>query len=98
MTADNTILITEDPYRQIWAMATLEYTSDKVTFRDVLRSTNRFTIEDALEDENIKYVVRLDSRDQNKIQECKENREKLEKNKDVKVLYSNENGFVAKIK
>lgn len=98
MTADNTILITEDPYRQIWAMATLEYTSDKVTFRDVLRNTNKLTVEDAIKDENIKYVVRLDSKDQNKLEQCKEDKEKLEKNKNAEILYSNENGFVAKVR
>lgn len=97
MTADNTILITEDPYRQIWAMATLEYTSDKLTFRDVIRNTNHFKVEDAIKDENIKYVVRLDSKDPNKLQECKENKEKLEK-ESAEILYSNENGFVAKIR
>ncbi len=98
MTADNTILITEDPYRQMWAIATLEYTSDKVTFRDVLKSTNHYNVEDAKNNEDIKYVIRLDSKDQNKLEECKENIEQIKQIENAKILYSNENGFVAKIR
>ena len=41
MTADNTLLITEDPYRQIWAMATLEYTGKNVNFRQILKYSNQ---------------------------------------------------------
>lgn len=97
MTADNTILLTENVYWQIWAMATLEYDSDELTFREVLKQANKYTLEDALENEDIKYIVRLDSRDQNRMEACKTDIQLLEKNENSEVLYSNENGFVAKI-
>lgn len=98
MTADNTLLMTKDFYWQMWAMATLEYDSDTVTFRQVLKMTNKYSLEDALENENIKYVVRLDSRDLDRMEACKEDIKQLEETENAEVLYSNENGFVAKIR
>lgn len=98
MTADNTLLMTEEHYYQMWAMATLEYTSDNLTFRQVNKMTNKFKLEDALENENIKYVVRLDSRNQDRMNACKEDIKNLEENENAEVLYSNENGYVAKIR
>ncbi len=98
MTADNTMLITANHYWQMWAMATLEYNSDKVTFRQVLKTTNHFGVEDAEKNEEIKYIVRVESRDKNRMQACKEDIEKINKIDNAEVLYSNENGYVAKIK
>lgn len=101
MTADNTILITEGgpygSYRTMWAMATLEYTSNSLTFRDIIKMIDKYKVEDVLENENIKYIVRLDPKDQTRMQECKEDIEKINKAQNAEILYSNENGFVAKI-
>lgn len=101
MTADNTILITEGgphgPYRAMWAMATLEYTSNSLTFRDIIKMIDKYKVDDALKNENIKYIVRLDPKDQTRMQECKEDIKKINENKDAEILYSNENGFVARI-
>lgn len=101
MTADNTILITPyspQRYWQMWAIATLEYKSDNITFREVLKSESKNDIKDILKDQNIKYIVRLDSKDQNKMEECKEDIKEIEEMEDAQVLYSNENGYVAKIR
>ncbi len=101
MTADNTILITEGgphgSYRTMWAMATLEYTSKSLTFRDIIKMIDKYTIQDAIENENIKYIVRLDPKDQTRIQECKNNINEINMTQSAEILYSNENGFVAKI-
>lgn len=101
MTADNTILITEGgphgSYRAMWAMATLEYTSNSLTFRDIIKMIDKYKVDDVLKNENIKYIVRLDPKDQTRMEECKEDIEKINENKDAEILYSNENGFVAKI-
>lgn len=98
MTADNTLLMTNDVYWQMWGIATLEYTSDDITFRQVVKTTNKYNLEDALENENIKYVVRLVSRELDKVEDCKEDIKNLEETENAEVLYSNENGFVAKIR
>lgn len=97
MTADNTTLLTEWFYRTMWAMATLEYDGEYVTFRDVLNSTNQHNIKEAIENPNMKYIIRLDSREKSKVDECKEDLEELEQIVGVEILYSNENGYVAKI-
>ena len=97
MTADNTILITKDFYKTIWAIATLEYSSENITFRHIINETNHYEIEDGLNNEKIKYIIRLDSRNQDDMEKCKSSIEELEKNDSTEVLYSNENGYVAKI-
>ena len=56
MTADNTILITEHVYRTLWSIATLEYDSDNMNFRNVVKATNKYNVQDALENQDIKYV------------------------------------------
>lgn len=97
MTADNTILITEGVYRTMWSIATLEYDSDNMNFRNVVKATNKYNVQDALENEEIKYVIRLDSEEQHKMEECKNSIKEIEEAENAEILYSNENGFVAKI-
>lgn len=97
MTADNTILMTESFYRTTWGIATLEYTGKKLTFRDIINTTNQHNIEDTLENQEIKYIVRLDSNEESKKEECKQWLEQLENEENVDIIYSNQNGFIAKI-
>ena len=101
MTADNTIIITEGgpfgSYRTMWAMATLEYTSNNLTFRNIIKMIDKYKLQDVLENENIKYLIRLDPKDQTRMQECKENIEEINNTQNAEIIYSNENGFVAKI-
>lgn len=101
ITADNTILITEGgpsgSYRTMWAIATLEYKSDSITFRDVMKKTNKYNLQDALENPSIKYIIRLDPKDKERMEACSEDIEEVFKNENAEILYSNENGFVAKV-
>lgn len=97
MTADNTVLFTESFYRTMWAMATLEYSGEEVDFRHILNTTNQYNIKDSVKNEKIKYMIRLDPTEQGKLKEGKEAFEQLKEYENVEVLYSNENGFVAKI-
>ena len=99
MTADNTILFTESFYRTAWAMATLEYESNegKDFNKDIINKTNQFNIKDSLGDEDVKYIIRLDPKDDNKKKEMKENLEELEEHSNVEILFKNETGYVAKI-
>ena len=99
MTADNTILFTESFYRTAWAMATLEYESHegKDFNKDIINKTNQFNIKDSLEDEDVKYIIRLDPKEDNKKKEMKENIEELSRHSNVEILFKNETGFVAKI-
>ncbi len=101
MTADNTLLITEGgpegSYKVIWAIATLEYSSDYLTFRDILRMTNKHNLQDGLENTGIKYIIRLDSNHQAQMEECKQEIKQIENEKSAEILYSNEHGFVARV-
>ena len=97
MTADNTVLFTESFNRTIWAEATLEYTGEKVNFRYILNMTNQFNIKDSVADPDLKYMIKLTSEEEHQEQGCKDYLKELEKYSNVEVLYSNENGFVAKI-
>ena len=97
MTADNTILITEHVYRTLWSIATLEYDSDNMNFRNVVKATNKNNVQDALENQNIKYVIRLDPNDATKQEECKMSKQEIEEAENAEILYSNEHGFVARI-
>lgn len=97
MTADNTVLFTESVYRTLWAEATLEYTSEKQNFRNILKMTNKFNIKDSVEDSDFKYMIRLNSEEDHRKQECKDALKELEEYSNVEILYFNENGFVAKI-
>lgn len=101
MTADNTIIIAPllpQRYWQMWTIATLEFKSDTLTFREVLKSNPPEDMNDILSDENIKYIVRVDSRDENLMKESKKQAEELNEKDNVEVLYQNENGYVAKIR
>lgn len=99
MTADNTILFTESFYRTAWAMATLEYESNegKDFNKDIINKTNQFNIKDSLEDEDVKYIIRLDPANDDKKKEMNENIEGLLEHSNVEILFKNESGYVAKI-
>lgn len=97
LTADNAILMTESFYRQMWGMATLEFSSDHINFRDVLNAANQYNVKDTLANPNIKYIIRLDSDDQTKKEECITWQEELNESGITEILISNEHGFVAKI-
>lgn len=97
MTADNTVLFTESFYRTSWAMATLEYDGQKYDFRHILNTTNQYNIKDSVKSSRIKYMIRLDSSEQGRLEDGKKALEELKQYPNVEVLYSNENGFVAKI-
>lgn len=97
MTADNTVLFTESFNRTIWAEATLEYTSTKRDFRYILNMTNQFNIKDSVANPELKYMIKLSSKEEQQLQICKDLLKELEKYNNVEVLYSNETGFIAKI-
>lgn len=97
MNVENTELMTEGYYSRIWATAMLEISSDKVKYQKVIQDTNIYKLEDALEDKDKKYIVKLVSRDLTKINEYKEELKEVKSSNNIEILYENENGYVAKI-
>lgn len=98
MTVENTELITMDYYPRVWAVATLEYKSETgIPYENVIQDTNIYTIEDALNDPEKKYIIKLVSKHQDRVDAYNELMKDVRQNSRIEILYENENGFVAKI-
>ena len=97
MTVENTELISEGYYTRIWATATLEFSSDEIPYQNVIQDINIYTVEDAINDTEKKYIVQVVSKDKTKMDEYNEKMEKVRANPQIKILTENENGFVAEI-
>ena len=76
----------------------LEVTTDSKPYQKFIQDTKIYTVEDGLEDENKKYIVQLVSHDQSKKDIFAEQFKEIKESEELEILYSNENGFVAKIK
>lgn len=87
LTADNLTLVTEGYYRRCWATVILELTSNKLTYPEVIQDTKIYSIVDALDDDNVKYIVNTIGAEIN-LQDYVDNG-------DIEVLYENDNGYVA---
>ncbi len=97
MTVENTELMTKGYYARIWSTAMLEFSSEKVEYGKVVQDTNIYTLKNALEDNEKKYIVKLVSRDANDLKEYQEELENVKQTENVEILLENENGYVAKI-
>ena len=98
MTVENTELLTVSYYARIWAVATLEYKSETgIPYENVIQDTTIYTVEDALKDPKKKYIVKLVSKHQDRIEAYNELMKEVRNNNQIELLYENENGFVAKI-
>ena len=87
-----------DYYPRVWAVATLEYKSEKGTpYENVIQDTHIYTVEDALKDKDKKYIIKLVSRDQTRLNDYNELIKEVRNNDQIEILYENANGFVAKI-
>lgn len=98
MNVENTELITMDYYPRVWAVAVLEYKSDTgIPYEKVIQDTTIYTVEDALKDPDKKYIVKLVSKHQDRLEAYNKLMEEVRNNKQIEILYENDNGFVAKI-
>lgn len=97
--ADNIELITGGYYYcRIWATAMLEITTDSMPYQNFIQDNTLYTVEDALNDESKKYIVKLVSNDQTELDKYNEELKETKQLNEVEILFENENGFVAKIK
>ncbi len=97
MTVENTELITEGYYTRIWATAMLEFSSDDIPYQNVVQDTNIYTVDDAVKDSEKKYIVKLVSKDQTKLDEYGKVIQSVKEMDNIEILKENDNGFVAKI-
>lgn len=97
MTVENTCLATRDYFPRFWAVVVTELSSKDIKYENVTQDTHLYSIEDALENDDNKYIIKLVSNDQTHLNEYKAVREEVEKMDNLKILLENENGFVAEI-
>ena len=97
MTVENTELMTEGYFCRIWATAMLEFSSNTKPYQKVIQDTKIYNMNDAMKDNDKKYIVKLVSKDLTKINEYKEELKEVKENNKIEILYENENGYVAKI-
>ena len=97
MTVENTELMTVSYFARIWATAILEFSSDEIPYQNVIQDTNIYDIDDAMKDENKKYIVKLVTEEQTALDEYKNHLEKVKANNQVEILFENANGYVARI-
>ena len=98
MNVENTELLTMDYYPRVWAVATLEYKSENGTpYENVIQDTTIYTVDDALKDESKKYIIKLVSKHQDRLEAYNELIKEVRNNDKIEILYENTNGFVAKI-
>lgn len=97
ISVENLVLSTEGYFTRIWAVATLEISSPNIGYENVVQDTNSYVLDDALNNNSIKYFIKLVSKDTQKMKDFKEELKELEDNENIEILQSNENGYVAKI-
>lgn len=99
MTVENTHLITDGwYYSRIWATAMLEISSNKIPYQNVVQDTTLYTIQNAFENPEKKYIIEFTNNESNAKNQYKANLEEAKQNSRIEILFENENGFVAKIK
>lgn len=101
LSADNLGLITavvqESYFERIWACALLEITSDTMTYGDYIQRSHVLTLDEILNDPNIKYIVKLNSNEQDKVDGNQRLLNEARQEEQIEVLKDNKNGFVARI-
>ena len=99
LNADNIMLMVEGYFNRIWATAMTEITSEKLPYQNFVQNPNyNYTVEDALNDSNMKYIVKCVWDEQQRQKAFKEEIKEIREMEDIEILFENENGYVAKIK
>lgn len=98
MDFENTQLMTNGSYfERIWATAVLEISSNELPYQIVVQDTHIYNLEETLENEDKKYIIKISSDELVRMTEYKACLEKAKENEQIEILFENENGFVAKI-
>ena len=97
MDAINVALLADGIFNRTWATALLDVDSDEITYNKFIENVHPFPIEDLIKEESHKYLVKIVKKDQARIDEMKAEIERFTNDGNIKVLLSNEHGFVAEI-
>lgn len=97
MDAVNLALLADGIFNRTWATALLDVDSDEITYNRFIEDCHPFSMEDLIRDEEHKYLIKIVKKDQTKMDEVKTEMERFASDGNIKVLASNEHGFVAEI-
>ena len=99
LSADNIMLMVDGYFNRIWATAMTEITSNKIPYQNFVQDPNyNYTVEDAQNDPNIKYIVKCVWDETQRQNAYKEEIKELREMEEIEILFENENGYVAEIK
>ena len=99
LSADNIMLMVEGYFNKIWATSMIEITSEKLPYQNFVQDPNyNYTVEDAQNDPNIKYIVKVVWDESQRQNAFKEEMKEIREMDEIEILFENENGYVAKIK
>ena len=99
LSADNIMLMVDGYFNRIWATSMLEITSNKIPYQNFVQDPNyNYTVEDAKNDPNMKYITKFVWDEQQRLKAFEEEIKEIREMEDIEILFENENGYVAKIK
>ena len=99
LNADNIMLMVEGYFNRIWATSMLEITSNKIPYQNFVQDPNyNYTVEDAKNDPNMKYITKFVWDEQQRLNAFEEEIKEIREMEDIEILFENENGYVVKIK
>lgn len=97
MDAVNLALLADGIFNRTWATALLDVDSDEITYNSFIEDCHPHTMADLIRDESHKYLLKIVKKDQTKIDELKAEMERFTTGGNIKILVSNEHGFLAEI-
>ena len=97
MDAVNLALLADGIFNRTWSTALLDVDSDEITYNKFIEDCHPYPMEDLIKDESHKYLIKIVKKDQTKIDEMKAEMDRFTTDGNIKVLLSNEHGFVAEI-
>ena len=95
MDAVNLALLADGIFNRTWSTALLDVDSDEITYNKFIEDCHPYPMEDLIKDESHKYLIKIVKKDQTKIDEMKAEMERFTTDGNIKILLSNEHGFVA---
>ena len=95
--AVNVALLADGIFNRTWATALLDVDSDEITYNSFIEDCHPYPMEDLIKDEEHKYLIKIVKRDQTRVDEMKSEMDRFVNDGYIKVLLSNEHGFVAEI-
>ena len=84
---DNSLIISGSNYERAWTLAIADYRSDEIKYNEIIEDATLYTIQDGLDKENVKYIVRVNE---------SYDLDEFEDKSGFEILFQNSRGYVLK--